>query len=50
MTFEEMIDELQERFIFNIRKQPTLMGKLYAVWFREEIKQGRRVVEPNDQQ
>lgn len=66
MTFEEMIDELQERFIFDIRSEPTLTGKLYAVWFREEIKQGRatkplsltdlypnlygRPVETNDQQ
>ena len=41
MTFDEMIDELQERFIFNIRNEHKLMDKLHTVWLREEIKQGR---------
>ena len=66
MTFEEMIDELQEQFIFNIRNEATLMDKLHTLWLREEIKQGRapnafdpinapsflyeRSVESNDQQ
>tara|TARA_Y100001980_G_C14486648_1_gene264287 strand:- start:82 stop:282 length:201 start_codon:yes stop_codon:yes gene_type:complete len=66
MTFDEMIDELQEQFIFNIRNEHKLMDKLHTLWLREEIKQGRtpnafdqiaspwflfkRPVETNDQQ
>lgn len=66
MTFDEMIDELQKQFIFNIRNEPKLMDKLHTVWLREEIRQGRapdafdpiagpsflfkRPVETNDQQ
>ena len=41
MTFDEMMDELQKQFIFNIRNEPKLMDKLHTVWLREEIKQGR---------
>jgi len=66
MTFDEFINELQERFVFNIRNEHALMDKLHTLWLREEIKQGRapnafdpiagpsflfkRPVETNDQQ
>tara|TARA_R100000697_G_scaffold57352_1_gene70553 strand:+ start:576 stop:770 length:195 start_codon:yes stop_codon:yes gene_type:complete len=45
MTFDEMIDELQEQFIFNIRNEPKLMDKLHTLWLREEIRQGRELAE-----
>jgi len=35
MTFEEFIDELQIRFIFDIRKEQSLMEKLRKLWEQE---------------
>lgn len=35
MTFEDFIDELQQRFIFNIRNEKTLMEKLRKLWEKE---------------
>ena len=32
MMFEEWIDELQTRFIFNIRNNKSLMEKLRKLW------------------
>jgi hypothetical protein len=32
MTFEKWIDELQSRFIFNIRNDKLLMKKLRQLW------------------
>jgi hypothetical protein len=35
MTFEEWIDELQTRFIFDIRREESLMEKLRKLWEKE---------------
>lgn len=35
MTFEEFIDELQTRFIFDIRQEQSLMEKLRKLWEKE---------------
>ncbi len=45
-SFDQFIDELQEQFIFNIRAEPTLIGKLRKLW----IKNNPQDVETNDQQ